>query len=140
MDLTLRTLSIEPQGAFGYLLNSLGTQIAVTCERTYEVGGKQMVKLPAGDYTCVRGMHTLNRRDWFETFEIAGVPGHAGILFHPGNDELDSEGCVVMGSHFGELWVKDVLMKAVLESRDTFQQFMLFQSGVNLFQLTVEGR
>ncbi len=137
MDMILQTLSIEPQGAFSYLLDVNRKQVAVTVEHTYDVeGGGQMVKLPAGTYDCKRGMHTLNGHYWFETFEITGVVGRTGILFHPGNTELDSKGCVCTGEAFNHLYG----LKDVTNSQETFQKFMLLQTGVENFKLTVENR
>lgn len=138
-DLVLKTQRIGPEGAFSYLKDLAGNQIAVTAEHTYDQpDGSQMVKVPPGRYLCVRGVHTLNGRDWFETFEITGVLGHKGILFHPGNTEFDSDGCVLTGRGFGELQVHGLLMDAVLQSRDAFNDFMALQAGVQTFWLDVD--
>lgn len=88
-------------------------------------------KVPRGMYPCVRGEHLLHgSSEPFETFEITGVKDHTGILFHPGNTERDSEGCVLLGmSRVGD---------SILDSKIAFRQFMSQLEGLNNFQLVVE--
>jgi hypothetical protein len=69
----------------------------------------------------------------FITFEITGVPGHTGILFHMGNYNQDSDGCVLLG----ESTVPDPDPTMITSSVLTFNQFMGSQTGVDTFQLTV---
>lgn len=118
-------------GIVGTLSNDEGDQVAVTLEHSYN--GRP--KLPAGQYLCVRGMHQLHSTpEPFETFEITGVPEHMGILFHWGNWNDDSNGCVLLGravcgSEKGTM---------ITSSRATFARFMLDLDGVDTFTLTVE--
>jgi hypothetical protein len=65
----------------------------------------------------------------FETFEILGVPGHTGILFHWGNWNKDSDGCLCLGM------VRSG--NAVLRSREAFANFMHMLEGVNECTLVV---
>lgn len=121
----------QADGITGRLLDEAGDQIAVTMEHSYDC----KPKLPAGTYTCKRGMHTLHSHPKpFETFEILGVPGHTGILFHWGNWNGDSDGCVILGrtctgSERGCM---------VTNSWVTFDKFMIDLEGVNVFSLIVE--
>lgn len=95
------------------------------------LGEKLMAKLPLGTYTCVRGEHRLHPdKPAFETFEITGVPGHTGVLFHTGNTEWDSKGCVLVGMS------EDA--QAVHSSKNAFAKFMSFLTDINEFQLLVE--
>lgn len=134
MDLTLRRLSIEDQGAFSYLLTSLGSQIACTVERTFGELGAPAVVLQPGEYVCVRGEHSLDGIHRFETFEVTGVSGHSGILFHSGNWETDSKGCIIVGEAFGTLGER----KAVVRSVSAFHTFLDRERDVESFMLTVE--
>lgn len=88
-------------------------------------------KLPPGTYACVRGVHILENSIPFETYEITGVPNHQGILFHKGNFNKDSNGCVVLGleliSH----------LQMVSESKLAFGKFIALQNGCSEFQLVV---
>ena len=84
-------------GIFGGLNDEDDNQVAVTLERAYMTGGQWTPKIPAGVYTCVRGSHALKNGGMFETFEVKGVKDHSGLLFHPGNFDSDSEGCILLG-------------------------------------------
>lgn len=134
--LTLKRLQVRDDGCFSYLRKDYdGAQICVTNERTFGDIGVPTVVLRPGRYRCVRGIHTLNGRDFFTTYEITGVIGHTGVLFHPGNTELDSLACVLPGNHFG---VVDNMM-AVVESQSAFRRLMQMAGDTDEFQLTVEA-
>ncbi len=130
MNLTLKRNRIDLYGAFGELLDEKNILVCVTLEHAYPVGLKDFApKLPSGIYKCVRGMHCLLGKNPFITFEITGVSGHVGILFHCGNTNNDSEGCVLLGSERGT--------GCILDSRVAFEKFMALQENVGEFTLTV---
>jgi hypothetical protein len=97
-NLELVRVRVAPAGAFGVLVAE-HHPIAVTLEPTWalpDAPAVQSVKIPVGRYLC--------RRSWFhrgayETFEVV-VPGHSRLLFHRGNVEEDSEGCILVGRRF----------------------------------------
>jgi hypothetical protein len=97
--------------------------------------------IPAGAYVCLRDFF---RRGGYETFEVTGVEGRERILFHRGNTEEDSDGCILIASRLGVLEVTDedhhrtVHKLAGLASRDAFEAFMLSLEGVDEFLLIVE--
>lgn len=131
MDLTLTRTSCSKGGIFGKILDSKGNKIAFSLEHAYASGGSWTPKILNGSYTCVRGNHRLHGMDKdFETFEITEVKGHSNLLFHWGNYNKDSEGCVLVGASI----VKDM----VTNSRVTFAKFMALQDGLDRFQLTVK--
>lgn len=125
MNLVLKRTEFKDDGVFGELLNGY-VQVAATLEHSY--GDKP--KIPAGFYTCVRGMHELEgMSEPFETFEITGVVGHTKLLFHSGNSNADSAGCVLLGKfRMGDI---------VAHSRVAFKDFMALQEGLNAFVLQV---
>jgi len=133
--LILTRLEIGDDGAFGKLslADTPDQQFLVTLERTFGPTGRQVPVIPEGTYECVRGTHQLTTSKPFETFEITGVAGHTGLLFHWGNWETDSEGCVLLGK------VRDTLggRPAVLSSHLAFSDFMYEMSGADMFTLTV---
>jgi len=110
--------------------------IAVTLEHAYNGEPKYAPKLLPGTYTCIRGMHRLHGMTIdFETFEVTGVLGHSGILFHVGNYNEDSDGCILLGHTIthdanGRLMITD--------SKLTFQRFMALLVGLQSFELSVE--
>lgn len=132
MNLILTRNKYVLYGIFGILTDLSGNQISVTLEHAYAAGdGTFIPKLPPGEYTCVRGQHRLEgMNNPFETFEITEVPGHTNILFHRGNYNLDSSGCVLVGSNIG--------VGCILESALAFDHFLSVQSGCDSFQLVVQ--
>lgn len=138
MDLTLTRSAIAKDGVLGTLKSNDLSFSCVTLEHAYEditSANRFNPKLPAGTYKCVRGQHRLhNMTSDFTTFEITGVPGHSNILFHWGNYNRDSEGCVLIGDAVTTDSDGEVM---ITSSRLTFSEFMQFQNEVNEFILTV---
>ncbi len=138
MNLILKRNGFLPLGIFGDLRTETGDLLAVTLEHSYEehIGAdassetRWRPKLPAGIYTCKRGQHQLHSGP-IETFEVTGVPGHSGILIHPGNTEAASEGCILVGDSRKDM--------TITGSRDAFQRFLNTQEGQDQFLLTVEA-
>lgn len=123
MKLTLKRVSVTPEGAFGVLLDERGLPFAVTLEQTDALFD---VKIPVGTYRCVP---TQFYRGGYPTFEITGVPGHTRLLFHMGNYEKDTEGCVLVGSEFRGTWIAG--------SRLAFNTLMEKTAGQTAFNLEV---
>lgn len=141
MNLTLTRTEKRDDGIFGILSDEAGLQVAVTLEHAYDAklgNGSYAPKLPAGTYKCVRGPHRLHGMTAdFETFEITKVPGHTGMLFHWGNYNRDSNGCVLLGRRRAPVGVNNTT-DMITSSRNTFQKFMDLQRNVNEFTLTVK--
>lgn len=136
-DLELVRVCISPEGAFGVLLIDGVPAGPVTLERTYPAveskpRGPQFVKIPAGVYACKR---TVFYRGGYDTYEVSGVIGHDRLLFHRGNAEVDSEGCILIGSRFGYLSMKP----CVLGSREGFSEFMRLTWGRPRFSLAIRN-
>jgi len=151
LHLQRRPDGIRPDGIFSNVIGENGP-IGVGLEHAYPVvdgrgeaagegqAGTYAPKLPAGTYECVRSMHRLHGMDHdFETFEITGVPGHSGVLFHWGNWNEDSEGCVLLGEAIALGEHNGAHVEMVTNSRAAFARFMALQEGVERFVLTVEG-
>lgn len=136
MDLILQRTRVDSTGCFSQLTTVSGAPLWVTAEHSYQqADGSWKPKIPDGAYQCVRGVHELSDLVPFETFEVAGVQGHSGILFHKGNlPEKDSDGCILLGTSFGELSGEP----AVLQSALAFQGFLNLQKGLYSFSLTVK--
>lgn len=130
MDLKLKREKHQEDGIFGILVDKRGKVLAYTLEHSYDL----KPKLPNGTFKCVRGMHCLKGGKPFETFEITGVEGHTGILFHTGNWNKDSSGCVLLGDAIRESRQGEM----ITNSKVTFADFMDLQKNVNEFTLIVE--
>ena len=118
-------------GIFGALLTDDKEHIAFTLEHAFpsENGGFAPA-VPPGRYLCMRGVHQLVDAPPFETFEVMGVPGHSGILFHRGNFNNDSLGCILLGESIYD-------GSSLTQSAVAFEEFMGDLEGVNSFGLEV---
>lgn len=137
MDLLLQRIEWKPDGIFSELRGTDGETIFHTLEHAYPDGfGALAPKLIDGIYRCVRGIHKLEHIPMpFETFEITNVPGHSKILYHVGNFNFDSLGCVLVGS--GVLQLNG--HQALTRSKEAFKSFMDLQTGYDEFILTVKS-
>lgn len=119
-------------GIAGFLRRDDGVVFCSTLEHAYRIDCDHYApKLPDGEYDCVRGMHQLEgMKEPFETFEITGVPNHTGILFHVGNHNYDSAGCVLVGKML-------IDNRELLYSEQAFKEFMQLLNGISTFNLTV---
>lgn len=129
MNLTMTRREYREDGIFGTLTDENGEVVAMTIEHAYTDGnGGWAPKVPEGEYTCERGQHMLHSGP-IETFEVTGVPGHSGVLLHPGNEQSASQGCILLGeAETGSM---------ITNSRKTFEAFMALEDGLDQFQLTV---
>jgi hypothetical protein len=115
-------------GAIGILVLD-GEIFCFTLEPDIDEVGK--LYIPSGSYQCVR----FHGAKWPNTFEIL-VPGHSAVLFHAGNVEADTLGCVLLGSTTGKLKGN----RAVLNSGDTFKAFLEKTKDFKDFLLFIEDR
>lgn len=129
MRLTLTRKEFRADGIFSELSDESGKVIAHTLEHSYS----NKPKLNDGEHNCVRGMHNLHSGP-IETFEILGVPCHSGILFHVGNYNKDSDGCVLLGVSVSKF--KDGQM--ITASKAKFAEFMNMLKGIDKFKLVVK--
>jgi hypothetical protein len=131
--LRLKRLQFRDDGIFSELQTEDGHHLCYTLEHSYE----KLPKVPDGKYKCARGLHQLASMSYkFETFEVTGVIGHTNILFHVGNYDRNSEGCILLGEKIetmpnGIQWVSN--------SRATFGDFMDLQKDEQSFTLIVES-
>ena len=116
MKTKLKIVRLEQsiEGALGVLL-FLEQMFCVTLEP--DSGDPDRFQIPAGQHP-LRPFPGNEHTRWHNTIEIL-VPGHTVLLFHAGNWEEDSTGCVLLGSEAGKLRGD----RAVLNSGDTFKRF-----------------
>lgn len=86
--------------------------------------------IPIQQYLCRR----VRSAKFGETFMVVDVPGRTNILFHKGNVEKDTLGCILLGQTVGKLKGQ----RAVLNSGNSFENFMLALSGASTFHLTIK--
>lgn len=143
-NLRLRRIKGGESGIFGEILDENGDHLWYTLEHAFpatitippDPDGSPafqhvlyIPKVTMGHYLCVRGHHQLHSGP-VDTFEVTGVKGHSGILFHVGNANKDSEGCILLGL------TRET--DSIGSSREAFHEFIDRQGGDNFF-LTVEN-
>ncbi len=142
MNVILSRSDNRIDGVFGVLTGIANKVLATTLEHAYFLGNNKFAaKIPAGTYTCKRGKHRLHgMTSDFETFQVCDVPGHTNVLFHWGNYNRDSDGCILLGKHFAACDPKDHsgATAMITSSRVTWSKFMDLQKNVNEFTLTVK--
>jgi len=124
---TLLRIANPEQGIFGVLKDG-DMPFCVTVENNAFV-------IPDGDYICRR----VNSPKFGNTFEITNVPGRSNVLFHGGNWEEDSTGCIVLGEKFEPIWdeKRKRLKEGVMESNKAFSEFKERTVGLVTFSLKV---
>lgn len=116
-------------GTFGVL--KIDKEVfCATLEPPDRLNKKNISSIPAKQYRCRR----IISPKFGETFEVMNVPGRSDILFHAGNTLQDTQGCIILGQHWGKL-LGD---RAVLNSGRTFHTFMGMMDGVNILHLTIK--
>lgn len=85
--------------------------------------------IPAQQYICEK---TFSSK-FGQTFEIMNVPQRAHILFHAGNVQGDTLGCILLGQTVGKLKSN----RAILNSGDTFKKFLNLMSEETQLHLTI---
>ena len=126
MNARLVRLEMTDQGTLGVLL--LNKEIFCSTLEP-DASDPNKPRIPAGEYTCKR-FHGIK---WPDTFEVP-VKGHTAVLFHSGNTEADTRMCVLLGATTGKLKGN----RAVLNSGNTFKEFMYKMYNIMEFPLTIE--
>ena len=133
--LHLERILASEHGTFGMLTvpGRSGAFTFFTLEEEWKDNEPGESCIPAGVY---RVRKTIYYRHGYPTYEITGVEGRSRILFHPGNTEEDTRGCVLLGLGLGVLTVKNdeedggINKKlAVVKSRVAFGKFMSWMGG-----------
>lgn len=136
MELELGLVAAREDGIF-YVLFVDGVKLCDAMTHSYtDPDGSLVSKTPNGQYECKRGLHKLHNGLPFETFEVMGVPGHSGILFHKGNFNRDSEGCFLLGTQTTGI-TNGVRAWGVMNSAAAFEKFMRELEGRDTVSLRI---
>jgi hypothetical protein len=126
----LKRIARNQDGTFGVLIDEI-IPFCLTVERPWLNNQTGISCIPADTYICRR----INSPTHGNTFEVTNVPGRSAILFHKGNIDDDSHGCVVVGEQYGYLNGK----VAVLASGPAFDEFQRRLEGIDEFELTISN-
>lgn len=99
MNLVLRRLSQTAYATFGILTDADDKQLCVTLERPWLDNQHDISCIPAGTYPLVR---YRSPKRGYDVWLLEQVPNRDMIEIHVGNVPIDTDGCVLVGSHFGE--------------------------------------
>ena len=124
----IRRVAITEYGTFGVIITG-GVPFALTLEREWLNNMRNVSCIPKGTYYCKR----VDSAKFGDTFEIQDVPNRSHILFHKGNLEDDSHGCVLIGEQFENLEG----VPGILASRKGFDEFMEKLEGETAFELHI---
>lgn len=138
MELTLKRVLFTDDGTIGVLTCGY-SYICLTLEENWRENQKHISCIPEGSYIC----RAVNTPKHGETFQIMHVPDRDSVLFHSGNTEADTEGCILTGKEFGYIQARDDETKttetqlAVLRSKEAFKEFMNVVDGKETFALRI---
>ena len=129
-NFTLVRVAYIPDGTFGVLFDE-DIPFCLTLEREWKDNKRGESCIPIGGYICDR----VQSPKFGDTFKLQNVFRRSHILFHKGNIEDDSHGCIILGEEYGTLSGKT----AVLSSGHAFKEFKRRLEGLNSFGLGIEG-
>lgn len=125
---------------FGRLYAHDGTEICVTCERPWvdkDADGKRdrgVSRIAPATYTVKRRLDSPKHG---EVFELQDVPDATNIQIHAANWPTQLEGCIAVGSAFGEVTIGKVTAPGVTGSKMALAKFMREMQDVDTFLLTI---
>lgn len=125
---SLKRIAKNVDGTFGTLIDE-DVPFCLTVERPWINNQTGISCIPDGTYICKR----VNTPKHGNTFEVTNVLGRTAILFHKGNIDNDSHGCIVVGEQYGYLGDK----VAVLASGPAFDEFLKRLQGIDVFELDI---
>jgi len=128
-NVRINRIATNPKhGSFGALtFNS--QPICVSLEPYMRENERSISSIPAGQYIAERVVSPK----YGDVFEVKNIQNLDKVLFHWGNRDRDTRGCILLGESFG-VYKNDW---AVLSSKVAFNEFMGLLEGKKEFQLTI---
>lgn len=118
----------SPEATYG-ALSWGGIAFAVTLERPWLGNAPRVSCIPHGTYQCER----VQSPRFGDTFQVMDVPDRSHILFHRGNLEYQTEGCILVGESFNPVGGKP----GITASKEGFAEFMRILRDAQEFQLEI---
>lgn len=127
-EMTILRFPCTEFGTFGVFLDG-DLPFCLTLERLWLGNQKNISCFPGGDYVCKR----IDSPKFGNTFEVTNIPDRTACLFHKGNLDDDSHGCVILGEQY-----ETVLGSyGVVSSGKAFEEFLDRTKDVDEFLLHV---
>ncbi len=147
MLLRLKRLSSDDRGTFGVLLlesDRFPAPFFVTAEPPWNDNENSISCIPPGKYPyLLEPSHKFGR----DLYELKHVPERSEIKLHWGNywdpdpKLTHTDGCILIGSGFGEVNNKNgIPRQSVLSSKPAFDAFMVAMKGVKNGQIWITDR
>ena len=127
-EITIHRVTEDTGPVMGVILDG-GRPLALSLENPWKNNHPYISCINRGIYICKR----VNSPKFGNTFEVTRVNGRTHILFHKGNVEADTSGCILVGQSFGTLGGQP----AVLNSTLAYENFMARMEGHDIFTLTI---
>lgn len=124
----IRRIVTGTHGTFGVITHN-DVPFAITLEREWLNNERSISCIPEDLYICQR----VNSPKFGNTFQVTDVPGRSHILFHKGNIDDDSHGCILVGEQFETLKGSP----AILASKRGYQEFMNKLEDDDIFRLII---
>lgn len=141
VELTLIRVAYTQHGTFGVLRH--GVPFAVTLERPWlnnvpSRGDKPGSCIPVGTYRCLRCRKSpdygfKDSPKFGDTFQVFQVPGRSTILFHKGNLDDDTRGCILVGEKFDSIGG----IPGIASSAEGFAEFLKLLANEDEFTLKI---
>ena len=128
MRFQLKRIAIHEFGAFGVIMKN-NIPFAVTLERTFEPDNRVVV--PTGIVLCKKSRYY---KGGYPTYELQ-IEGHSRVLFHKGNKEEHSLGCILVAESYHVFGSQP----GVANSAGGFSEFMALTEGVSEFNIEVSN-
>jgi len=136
ISMQLIRVATGSNGTFGVLVNG-GIPFAVTLERPWRDNVRSLSCIPYGLYRCLRCRvspdYNGDSPKFGNTFQVYNVPGRSTILFHKGNLDDDTHGCILVGESFDPIHGRP----GIVASTKGFAEFLATLKNVDEFQLEI---
>jgi len=124
----IKRIAENEYGTFGVLIDG-DIPFALTLERQWLNNQSNVSCIPVGTYVCKR----IVSPRFGITFEITNVQDRSHILFHKGNIDDNSHGCIIVGEQYDPI----LGSYGVKASGDGYGEFMDRLVGINTFELEI---
>ena len=114
------------------MLSHEGTPFALTLERPWINNIPNESCIPIGLYDCKK-YHSPRHGNTYEILNVLNRGNGEAIIFHKGNTDTDSKGCILIGEQFELINGKP----GILRSGDGFNEFITKLNGINWFKLLI---
>lgn len=133
MKLVLKRIAFNPKQTYGVILrkdnDTYSKPLFVTLEDAWNNNASDVSCIPEGLYLC----HRITSPHFGEVFEVGNVPNRTHILFHAGNSDVDTHGCILLGTSF------DVSCDRIMQSQAAVFAFMSMLKNEDSFSLEIQG-